>query len=101
MNEDKKFKKIKTIFTVEYLLIAVVVLVIAILKLTGVMPNSKNRLLVYNIITTLGGIFILVTLTICSEMKFSVLISVSPKLNTKPLQCLFFSIYSSLSHFYI
>lgn len=61
MNEDKKFTKIKRIFLVEYLLIAVVVLVIAILKLTGVMPNSKNRLLVYNIITTLGGVFIIVT----------------------------------------
>ena len=66
MENEKKmdsFKKIKLIFLIEYLVIALVVLVIAILKLTNVMQTSQTRLLIYNIISSVGAIYFFVTFT--------------------------------------
>lgn len=54
--------KVKTIFTVEYEAIAAILLTVGILKITGVMGTRQPRLLIYNIITIAGGLFLLYTM---------------------------------------
>ena len=61
----KAEKKIKLIYSIELIAIAIIALVIAILRMVGVMKPSSTRLLVYNIITTLGGIWIIADLIWC------------------------------------
>ena len=48
-------KKTKLIYSGELLLIAVVLIVFAILKILGIIPTNPTRLLIYNILTTVGG----------------------------------------------
>lgn len=50
-------KKTKLLYSGELILVAIAALVIGILKLTGVIVTKPNRLLVYNIISFIGGIF--------------------------------------------
>ena len=52
-------KKVKLIYSGELILIALVVLVIGILKLVDIIPTNPTRLLVYNIITIIGGAVLL------------------------------------------
>ena len=52
--------KIKLIYSGELVIIALIVLVISILKFTGVMPTKQTRLLVYNIISLIGFVWIVV-----------------------------------------
>ena len=47
--------KIKLVYSAELAIIAIVVLVLGILKLVGVIQTKPTRLLVYNIITTIGA----------------------------------------------
>ena len=49
--------KTKLIYSLELIAIAVVLIVFAILKLTGIVPTKPTRLFVYNIITTIGGAY--------------------------------------------
>ncbi len=52
--------KIKLIYSGELVVIALIILVISILKFTGVMPTKQTRLLVYNIISLIGFVWIVV-----------------------------------------
>lgn len=54
--------KVKLIYCGELALIAIVVIVIGALKLAGIIATKPTRLLVYNIITTLGGVWIIADL---------------------------------------
>lgn len=61
MQNKKKMpieKKVKLIYSGELLLISVVFLVIGILKLTNVLGTNPTRLFIYNIITTVGFVYI-------------------------------------------
>ena len=49
--------KTKLIYSLELIIIALVLIVFAVLKLTGVIPTKPTRLLIYNIITTVGGAY--------------------------------------------
>ena len=51
-------KKIKLIYSVELIVIAIVALVIGILRLTGVIGANSTRLTIYNWITIFGGSFV-------------------------------------------
>ena len=62
LNKDKGFRRYKLIYSGELLLIAVVFLVLGILKLVGIMMSKQPRMLVFNIITTLGGLWIIIDL---------------------------------------
>ena len=53
-------KKIKLIFAVELIVIALIALVIGVLRLTNVIGNSERRLLIYNWITIFGGAWIVI-----------------------------------------
>ena len=66
--------KVKLIYCGELALISVVVIVIGVLKLAGVIATKPTRLLVYNIITTLGGVWLI------TDLVWSL---VSPKRRTK------------------
>ena len=54
--------KVKLIYCGELAIIALIVIVIGALKLAGVIGTKPTRLLVYNIITTLGGVWVIVDL---------------------------------------
>ena len=56
--KEKIFKKNKTIFLLEYLVIAVVLLLVGFLRLFDVIPYSDKRLLVYNIVTLIGVAYV-------------------------------------------
>lgn len=58
-NKEKMFKKYKLIFSIEYLVIALVLLVIGFLKIFGVLGYNADRVLVYNIITLIGVAYII------------------------------------------
>ena len=63
--EKKKLSeetKVKLIYCGELAIIAIVVIVIGALKLAGVITTKPTRLLVYNIITTLGGVWVITDL---------------------------------------
>ena len=61
-NKMSAEKKIKLFYSGELLFIGLVVLVFGILKMTNVMQTKETRLLVYNIITTIGVAWIFVDL---------------------------------------
>lgn len=52
-------KKMTLIMSIEYIVIAIVFLVIAILKLTGVMNSSPIRAKIFNFVTLAGSIWII------------------------------------------
>ena len=54
--------KVKLIYCGELTIIALVVIVIGALKLAGVIATKPTRLLIYNIITTLGGVWLITDL---------------------------------------
>ena len=58
VDKNKILRKTKRTFLIEYLVIAVVLLVIAFLRMFDVIKYSANRLLAYNIITLLGFAYI-------------------------------------------
>ena len=58
-------KKIKLIYSIELIAIAIIALVIAILRIIGLMTPNSTRLLVYNIVTTVGGLWIITDLIWC------------------------------------
>lgn len=58
-------KKIKLIYSIELIAIAIVALVIAVLRIAGVMKPNATRLLIYNIITIIGGIWLVTDLVWC------------------------------------
>lgn len=63
--EKKKLSeetKVKLIYCGELAIIAIVVIVIGALKLSGIIATKPTRLLVYNIITTLGGVWLITDL---------------------------------------
>ena len=63
--EKKKLSeetKIKLIYCGELAIIALIVIVIGALKLAGVIATKPTRLLIYNIITTLGGAWLITDL---------------------------------------
>ena len=63
--EKKKLSeetKVKLIYCGELALIAIVVIVIGALKLSGIIATNPTRLLIYNIITTLGGAWLITDL---------------------------------------
>ena len=64
-------KKTKLIYSIEIGAISLIPLVIAILRLVGVMKPSDRRLLIYNIITLIGGIWMIIDFVWCllSERK--------------------------------
>ena len=62
-------KKTKRIFLIEYLLISVVAFTLGFLKMFGIIGNSATRLLVYNILTTVGFAYILFDLSLCLFKK--------------------------------
>ena len=60
--EKKKLSpetKVKLIYCGELLIIALIVIVVGALKLSGVIATKPTRLLVYNIITTVGGTWLI------------------------------------------
>ncbi len=59
IDKEKLLKKTKLIFTVEYLLIAAVVIVIGFLRMFDIMEYSEKRLLIYNIITLVGVAYLI------------------------------------------
>ena len=63
--------KVKLIYSGELVVIAIIAAVIAILKLTGVIPTNPTRLLIYNIITLAGGLWFIIDLvwTLKSEKR--------------------------------
>ena len=90
MKEEKKkldaLTKIKIVFTIEYLVIAFVVITIGVLKLTNVMASRQPRLLIYNIITVLGSLFILYSsIRMLVDKKYRQKVEVLDKLLLLPL----------------
>ena len=61
-NKLSEEKKVKLIYSGELIIIAIVFLVIGILRLVGVIQTSEKRLLIFNIITTLGGAWMIIDL---------------------------------------
>ena len=63
--EKKKLSeetKVKLIYCCELAIISIIVIVIGALKLAGVIATKPTRLLIYNIITTLGGVWLITDL---------------------------------------
>ena len=52
-------KKVKLIYSGELIFISIVLLLIGILKMVDIIPTNPTRLLVYNIITMIGGVVLL------------------------------------------
>lgn len=63
--------KVKLIYAGELAVIAIIAIVIGVLKLTGVIATKPIRLLIYNIITFVGGLWFIVDLiwTLKSEKR--------------------------------
>ena len=59
VDKNAILKKTIRIFTIEYLLIAAVTLVIGLLRILDVMKYSERRLLIYNILTLVGVAYII------------------------------------------
>lgn len=55
-------KKAKLIYSGELLIFAAIFLAVGFLKVFGVIPNGDTKLLIYNIITILGGIWFIIDL---------------------------------------
>ncbi len=53
-------KKIKLIFFIEYIAIAIIVITVAILRMTGVISYSSRRVDIFNWITIFGGSWIII-----------------------------------------
>ena len=64
-------EKTKLAFSIEYIVIALIALVIGVLKLIGVIPTKPVRLLVYNIISMAGAVYMIADMIwyACSEKK--------------------------------
>ena len=60
--KNPKFKKYNLIYILELVLISVILLVFGILKLTGVMPSKQPRMMIFNWITMIGGLWVFVDL---------------------------------------
>ena len=58
LDKEKFFKKYTMIFFVEYLVVALVLLVVGFLKVFDIIKYNPNRLLAYNIITLIGVAYI-------------------------------------------
>lgn len=89
-------QKVKLFYSGELIVIAIVVIVIGILKLVGVIETKPVRLLIYNIITTLGAIwFIFDIIWALRSEKRRKKVSLLDKALTIPasLYLLFFDIY--------
>ena len=56
--KEKLLKKTKLIFLIEYLVIALILITIGLLRIFDVIPYDSNRLLVYNIITLIAVAYI-------------------------------------------
>lgn len=59
VEKEQLFKKYRRIFTIEYIVISLVLFLIGFLRMFEVIPYSENRLLVYNIITLVGVAYII------------------------------------------
>lgn len=59
VDKQKILKKTKTIIFVEYLVIAAVIYIVGVLKFVDVIKTNFNRLLAYNIITTVFALYLL------------------------------------------
>ena len=57
-DKEKLLKKTKLIFFVEYIAIAVVLIVIGLLRIFDIIPYNPQRLLAYNIITLVGVAYV-------------------------------------------
>lgn len=55
-------KKVKLIYSGEFIIIALILLVVGVLKLTGVIETKPTRLLIYNIITIAGAVWFVIDL---------------------------------------
>ena len=62
MNENKMptEKKIRITFLLEYVILAIVALVVGVLKMAGVIPTKPTRLLIYNIISIVGAAYFII-----------------------------------------
>ena len=58
MDKEKLLKKTKMIFLLEYIAIAVILILVGFLRLFEVIKFSEQRLLVYNILTLIGFAYI-------------------------------------------
>ena len=59
LDKEQMLKKYKRIFSIEYLVIATILLVIGFLKIFGILGYNPERVLVYNIITLIGVAYII------------------------------------------
>lgn len=58
-DEQKIIKRTKLIFLAEYIFIGLVLLTLGLLRILDVIPFNSTRLLVYNIITTVGAAYLI------------------------------------------
>ena len=69
LSKEQLLKKTKRIFLIEYIAIAALAFTLGFLKMFGIIGNNPTRLLVYNIVTTVGATYILFDLARCIFIK--------------------------------
>lgn len=69
VSKEQLLKKTKRIFLIEYIAIGVVAFTLGFLKMFEIIGNNPTRLLVYNIVTTVGAAYIFFDLARCIFIK--------------------------------